>query len=83
VKPVPPRIKIRKGLAAWPVDPTLLLLVFEKADAPGTNPKPTLPPAMAESLRKVLLVVDIYFSPEEFDLIPKETRALAILFCNW
>jgi hypothetical protein len=39
-------------------------------DAPDTNPKPTLPPAIAESLRKVLLLVDIYFSPEEFDLIP-------------
>jgi hypothetical protein len=57
-------------------------MASEKTVAPGTNPKPTLPPAMAESLRKVLLLVDIYFSPEEFDLIPNETMSLAILFCK-
>jgi hypothetical protein len=53
-----------------PIDPAILETFSEKALAPGINPKPTVPPAMAESLRKVLLLVDIYFSPEEFDLFP-------------
>jgi len=40
-----------------PVDPA----DFISADAPGTKPKPTLPPARADSLRKFLLLVDIRF----------------------
>jgi hypothetical protein len=51
-----------------PIDPAVLETFSEKALAPDINPKPTVPPAMAESLRKLLLLVDIYFSPEEFDL---------------
>ena len=40
-----------------PVDPA----DFISADAPGTKPKPTLPPARNDSLRKFLLLVDIRF----------------------
>jgi hypothetical protein len=61
VKPVPPRIRMRRLFAALPVVAT----PDEKADTAGISPKPAVPPNMAESLRKVLLVIDIYFcSPE-------------------
>src|SRR5882724_7777276 len=55
VKPVPPRIRMRRGFGALPLDETELL----NADMPGTKPRPTLPLASAESLRKFLLLVDI------------------------
>jgi hypothetical protein len=70
------------GFLAWTFEPEAPLPAAEKADAPGINPKPIVPPAMAESLRKVLLLVDIYFAPEEFDLVTIETRVLATLFCQ-
>jgi hypothetical protein len=60
VKPVPPRIRIRIGFTVLPIDPAPAERFSEKALAPGINPKPIVPPAMAESLRKVLLLVDIY-----------------------
>jgi hypothetical protein len=40
-----------------------LVLSIEKAEPPDNKPKPTLPPINAESLRKVLLLVDIRFAP--------------------
>src|SRR5438477_3232446 len=58
VKPLPPRIRIRSGFAALPLDETDLL----SADMPGTKPRPTLPLASAESLRNFLLLVDMICS---------------------
>jgi len=43
------------GFAALPLDEAELLI----ADMPGTKPRPTLPLASAESLRNLLLLVDI------------------------
>jgi hypothetical protein len=36
-----------------------------KGEMPGIMPRPIPPPAMAESLRKVLRLVDINFAPEK------------------
>src|SRR5437016_11493734 len=57
VKPVPPRIKMRRDLAALPAEPA------NNFEAPGIKPKPTLPPTRADSLRNFLLLVDIHLSP--------------------
>ena len=57
VKPVPPRIKIRMGFAALPLSPPL----FANPRVLGNRSEP---PVMAESLRKVLLLVDISPAPE-------------------
>ena len=71
VKPVPPRIEIFRGFTALPIEPARFFAA-SKSDAPGNNPKPKLPPARAESLRNLLLVVDIHLSPKQsFDLISK------------
>jgi hypothetical protein len=52
---------MRRLFAALPVAATRA----DRVDTPGNSPKPAVPPNMAESLRKVLLVIDIWFAPRE------------------
>src|SRR6266478_3729458 len=63
VKPVPPRIRMRRLFVLLVVFP--IASAAERPDTPGINPKAAAPPAIAESLRNVLRVVDIDFAPCE------------------
>ena len=61
-KPAPPRIKMFIGFADLPAAPNALSIEPARADTPGTNPKPAVPPAMAESFKNSLLFVVIPIS---------------------
>ena len=56
---------MRRLLAARLVVPTVLST--EKADPPDSRLKPALPPIIAESLRNILLLVDICSLPKGID----------------